>query len=472
VGGVSFGYDANGNRVSRSEGTSTVEYSYDAENRLVEVSNSADPDDTSFVYDADGVRIKRVHGDEATYYIGPIEIETNQGDVTETHSIYSLGGGVSAVRVVASAGDDGELTFTFGDHLGSSSTVWQAGELGDTDPGTLSFQRYYPYGEPRDDYDPALPTDHTFTGQVSDGLLGDGGTGLMYYGARYYDAQVGRFAAADTIVPNPANPQDLNRYAYVGNSPVNFTDPSGHTPMAGDFVEEYLNRSTPQRRPSSHECVVATEDGQCLARESDAVSRGTAERIFDEAKANPDIHVCYPYDGCYERTFLAANQIEDAGYVVFKVGLRGPLSIEEPNDDTYPEWYVFEDVPLEYEVPPAVDGRPPGIDVVLMGPDGRIEWARYHIGPAMLVQVGYDKFEVWVIDTLFDGPLEAEDWQSALTALNPTDGAQVEYLDASIYGYSLSDGWIDSDTGRGEYSLYWYGRYGDVCDEYGLSNGS
>jgi RHS repeat-associated protein len=134
------------------------------------------------------------------------------------------------VRVVTSAGDDGEVTFTFGDHLGSSSTVWQAGDLGDTDPGVRSFQRYYPYGEPRDDYSSALPTDHTFTGQITDGLLDDGGTGLMYYGARYYDPQVGRFAAADTIVPNPANPQDLNRYTYVRNNPVNGVDLSGHGP--------------------------------------------------------------------------------------------------------------------------------------------------------------------------------------------------------------------------------------------------
>ncbi len=186
--------------------------------------------DTTFVYDADGARIKRAHGDTATYYIGAIEIETDSGDVVETHSIYDLGGGVTAVRVVASAGDDGEVTFTFGDHLGSSSTVWQAGELGDTDPGARSFQRYYPYGEPRNDYNPALPTDHTFTGQISDGLLDDGGTGLMYYGARYYDPQVGRFAAADTIVPDPGNPQGLNWYTYVSNNPVNGADPSGHDP--------------------------------------------------------------------------------------------------------------------------------------------------------------------------------------------------------------------------------------------------
>jgi len=106
-------------------------------------------------------------------------------------------------------------------------------------PGVTSFQRCYPYGEPRDAYSAALPTDHTFTGQITDGLLDDGGTGLMYYQARYYDPQVGRFAAADTIVPNPANPQDLNRYTYVRNNPVNGIDPSGHGEL-GDWLRRLV----------------------------------------------------------------------------------------------------------------------------------------------------------------------------------------------------------------------------------------
>jgi hypothetical protein len=33
---------------------------------------------------------------------------------------------------------------------------------------------------------------------------------------------------ADTIVPNPANPQDLNRYTYVRNNPLRYVDPTGH----------------------------------------------------------------------------------------------------------------------------------------------------------------------------------------------------------------------------------------------------
>lgn len=58
----------------------------------------------------------------------------------------------------------------------------------------------------------------------------DASDGLLYYGARYYDAQLGRFISADTIVPSAGNPQSLNRYSYALNNPVRYTDPSGHCP--------------------------------------------------------------------------------------------------------------------------------------------------------------------------------------------------------------------------------------------------
>jgi hypothetical protein len=47
-------------------------------------------------------------------------------------------------------------------------------------------------------------------------------------GARYYDAALGRFISADTIIASLANPQSLNRYAYGLNNPVKYTDPSGY----------------------------------------------------------------------------------------------------------------------------------------------------------------------------------------------------------------------------------------------------
>jgi len=91
--------------------------------------------------------------------------------------------------------------------------------------GQTITQRYYPWGAIRPGPDNALPTDHTFTGQRL-----DESTGLMYYGARFYDPALGRFVQADTIVPNPGNPQALNRYSYVYNNPLRYTDPTGHQP--------------------------------------------------------------------------------------------------------------------------------------------------------------------------------------------------------------------------------------------------
>ncbi|MBL8089744.1 MAG: RHS repeat-associated core domain-containing protein [Anaerolineales bacterium] len=76
------------------------------------------------------------------------------------------------------------------------------------------------------------PTDYTYTGQYS--YTDD--FGLMFYNARWYDPSLGRFAQADTIVPNGV--QGLDRYAYVNNSPINYADPSGH--LAEDKVKKLL----------------------------------------------------------------------------------------------------------------------------------------------------------------------------------------------------------------------------------------
>ena len=87
-------------------------------------------------------------------------------------------------------------------------------------------QEYDPWGKVRNGGISA--TSINFTGQRLDG------TGLLYYHARMYDPVLGRFVSADSIIPGQsdtagtANPQNLNRYSYVNNNPVNRTDPSGH----------------------------------------------------------------------------------------------------------------------------------------------------------------------------------------------------------------------------------------------------
>jgi len=56
----------------------------------------------------------------------------------------------------------------------------------------------------------------------------DDGTGLYYYGARYYDPEIGRFTQPDSYVQAPFDPQSLNRYAYCRNNPLIYIDPTGH----------------------------------------------------------------------------------------------------------------------------------------------------------------------------------------------------------------------------------------------------
>lgn len=73
---------------------------------------------------------------------------------------------------------------------------------------------------------------------------------------RYYDAPTGRFISPDTVVQDPTDPQSLNRYAYVRNNPMIYTDPTGNKwklsdvwNKIGDLVRIVL--SQPPRQPRS-----------------------------------------------------------------------------------------------------------------------------------------------------------------------------------------------------------------------------
>ncbi len=137
---------------------------------------------------------------------------------TQTHtriSYYYFG----SLRVGMRQGEVGQgrdsVSWLHADHLGSVS------EATTGSGGVSSRQRYFPYGRVR--YrSGSPPTTYSYTGQRLDG------TGLLFFQARYYDPTVGHFLSADSIVPDPANPQSLNRYAYVLNNPLKYTDPSGH----------------------------------------------------------------------------------------------------------------------------------------------------------------------------------------------------------------------------------------------------
>jgi len=65
--------------------------------------------------------------------------------------------------------------------------------------------------------------------------------GLYDYRARWYEPTLGRFVQPDTIVPEPGKPQALNRYAYVYNNPLRFSDPSGY--FSEEEIQQYLRSS-------------------------------------------------------------------------------------------------------------------------------------------------------------------------------------------------------------------------------------
>src|SRR5207247_637341 len=69
------------------------------------------------------------------------------------------------------------------------------------------------------------------TSRQYNGRVHDQGTGLYYYGARYYDPAIGRFISADTATGGQGDLQSQNRYAYVMNNPYKYVDPTGRQPQ-------------------------------------------------------------------------------------------------------------------------------------------------------------------------------------------------------------------------------------------------
>ncbi|MCA9959089.1 MAG: RHS repeat-associated core domain-containing protein, partial [Anaerolineales bacterium] len=91
-----------------------------------------------------------------------------------------------------------------------------------------STARYLPFGGWRTEPTAGL-TARGYTGHRHNNLGSTPeGIGLIYMAARWYSPTLGRFISAATVVPDPANPQSYNRYSYVENRTIRYTDPSGH----------------------------------------------------------------------------------------------------------------------------------------------------------------------------------------------------------------------------------------------------
>ncbi|MFZ7153194.1 MAG: RHS repeat-associated core domain-containing protein, partial [Bacteroidota bacterium] len=205
IGSNAYCYDQNGNMRRRTIAGGVYTLTYDAENRLTGMSGNVT---ASYVYDGDGNRVKETIAGVTRVFVGN-HYEVDNGVVKK----YYYAG---ATRVAENSG--GALTYLLGDHLGSQAlTLDSSGNRLNTNTEI----RYYAYGAMRYTAG-STPTTFNFTGQRR-----DSGSGLLFYNARWYDPAVGRFLQADTIVPEPGNPQALNRYAYVQNNPLRFSDPTG-----------------------------------------------------------------------------------------------------------------------------------------------------------------------------------------------------------------------------------------------------
>jgi len=193
-------YDSNGNVIK--DGFHS--YTWDAEGLPHSVDNLL------FTYDALGRAVEDSGGTQLVYSPQGGRLGFMSGQTFQTGRVPLVAG--AWARYLAS----GLFLYRHPDWLGSvrlSST---------TSRGVYYDGAYAPYGE---SYAEWGTTDHVFTGQKED-TVGD----LYDFPFREYHASQGRWLSPDPAglaAADLANPQSLNRYAYVANNPLAFTDPQG-----------------------------------------------------------------------------------------------------------------------------------------------------------------------------------------------------------------------------------------------------
>lgn len=175
----------------------------------------------------------------------------------------------------------------------------------------LASQKYYPFGRERSVS--SLGTDKLFTGHQKEG-------DLYFMKARFYDPGLGRFLSADTIVPELANPQSLNRYSYVYNNPMVYTDPTGHDAM-GPISNEVLCRNGVQSRCGVAEPAAVVELMVRAALTS--IARAAVGQVSPFSFCGPVLCPEGAADAALEwgdRTERAARSLSDLGFDISAFG--------------------------------------------------------------------------------------------------------------------------------------------------------
>ena len=217
-------YDANGNLTrqcsgsgvtrtgSTCTGSDVATYGYDALDRLAQASLTGSQTLTeAYAYDPQGRRLQKTsNGTLSQYrYAGDALYADYGPSLASPRTLYLQGAGTDEPLLAIDPASPANRRYYHADGLGSLVAV--------TDPaGALAASRRYDsFGRVLASSGP-LPT-YGYSGREPDA------SGLMYYRARYYAPELGRFTQPDPIGLSGG----INRYAYVGGSPVNFRDPSG-----------------------------------------------------------------------------------------------------------------------------------------------------------------------------------------------------------------------------------------------------
>jgi len=204
-------YNNNGNMISKSDASGTTQFAWDFENRLVQVVTPS-AGSASYKYDALGRRIQRTPSSGIStnfVYDGQDVVKDINSDGSTVE--YLNGPGID--NKIRQKGSSTSTTYYFSqDHLGSPTA------LTGTTGKLVERITYDAYGNSAG----STRTRYGLTGRERDSL-----TGLLYYRARFYDPQLGRFISEDPI----GLAGGINSFAYVGNNPVLYRDPSGLCPQ-------------------------------------------------------------------------------------------------------------------------------------------------------------------------------------------------------------------------------------------------
>jgi RHS repeat-associated protein len=212
-----YTYDAAGNMMH--DATSGANYTYDQENRISGVAGH------TYTYDADGNRVRKSNGSAGTlyWYMAPgIVAESDLTGAIQSEYVFFDG-----ERVARRDGPNGagSVFYYFSDHLKTASVITDSA-------GNIKAESdYYPWGG-EIQFVNNDSNHYKFTGKERDLE-----TSLDYFGARYYSNALGRFITPDwSATPAPVpyadlnDPQTLNQYGYARNMPTSKIDSDGHCP--------------------------------------------------------------------------------------------------------------------------------------------------------------------------------------------------------------------------------------------------